>query len=162
MLTPHKFEQQREHDYDPEWDYNVVAKPTGIMYRTYTKVRKHLVEDFGYCWNVVFVRGESFMGAYVSGTSSYPIVLLCEKVMRECADRYGMYYEDMLLSTVAHELYHAYQDGYGVDLDEDEAEYFGQCYADYGDSFLGSLRNAVKAGPTVRTGQCQYASDEPF
>jgi len=138
-----------DHDYDPEWDYEVSYDADGAfgdeVRAAMEEVERDVLPAFGVRDAVVFLfedeNSEDRVGVYVNGTSSYPFIgVSAARLWRE-TDARG--FREEMLTTVVHELGHAYLDRNGVDeaeLDfEEVVEAVARGYAATGQVDLGPI-----------------------
>jgi len=122
----------RGHDYDPEWDYEVVAPSeadAAALAAVATEIGRTLLPGMGFGAAVVFCVEEGSLGEpmarYVDGTSSCPMIAVDMEGVRD-ASLAGDGFEAELHATIAHELGHAYVDARASDdthdIDEMEEE----------------------------------------
>jgi hypothetical protein len=131
------------HDYNPDWDYEADDNPDQEMMEAYDKaagdVRRLFLKDFDgefKGFRVSYVKGlGECLAKYVDGTYSYPIVVVdlnCARnsVDNDLMDTWGdntMY--NIAITTLMHELRHAWQDANGNGYDEEDAEHFCSRYS---------------------------------
>ena len=118
------------HDYQFEWDYDLVAPSRGFRKTAagiVDKVKARLffvVPDF----SVGFVRNTNYLGLYIDGTSSHPMVALDVPNILESAHKHSVPLKTAIETTLMHELAHAIQEIYGLEMDEEVAESFAYNY----------------------------------
>jgi len=104
----------RDHDYNPESDYEVVAPPAGtervLLDSVTSEIAGRMLPEMDIGAAVIFFVEPGSLGndvaRYVDGTSSCPVIGIDMEALRSSADL-----ERELHATVAHELGHAYIDG---------------------------------------------------
>jgi hypothetical protein len=107
------------HDYNAEWDYEVVNRPRGKMMQAFILAaqniqNKHmdLFKDYFKRFSIQFVKDVGGLASYISGTSGEPVIAVnlrvCANVQRECRNEFTMY--QTAITTLMHELKHAMQD----------------------------------------------------
>lgn len=118
------------HDYHPSWDYQESRLPALIP------LKKSLREELSlFCQqqnlpfkaiSVYLVKQTGYLGKYVDGTHSQPVILLdAPALYANCTP--GQLEEEVRL-TGFHELAHAIQEEFGLEYSEDEAEQFAKDY----------------------------------
>ena len=123
----------RDHDYDPEWDYEPHENPN-IKIDKKTKeiveeLRRDLIPRLGLFRNftVFYVSPNSLggqLGRYAGGTVSEPVIMLdLDTIKRSCRE-YKVDLDVGIETTIVHELGHAIQEASGLGDDEREAERF--------------------------------------
>jgi hypothetical protein len=135
-------EWPKGHDYEPEWDHDVVQRPRGKMMQAFTQAandiqNKHMThfKDYFRRFRIEFVKGlGEYLGKYISGTYSEPVIVVdlveCANTQKQMKDEYPEMYH-IAITTLMHELKHAMQDADGRFETEDsqdieyEAEDFG-------------------------------------
>jgi len=106
----------RDHDYNPEWDYEVVAPSdadAATLAAVAAEIGRRLLPEMGFRDAVVFCVEDGSLGdpmaRYVVGTSSCPMIAVDLEGVRDAALA-GNGFEAELHATLAHELGHAYVD----------------------------------------------------
>ncbi|MHA1468989.1 MAG: hypothetical protein ACTSSP_00355 [Candidatus Asgardarchaeia archaeon] len=131
-----------EHDYDPNWDYEMNNNPDQqiVQYveQYINKLKKELLPQIGFIQDIKvgFVQndGKEMIARYISGTQPWVVILIDIERTREIATEYGSELKSDLEMSILHELAHGIQEGINFDMDEREAEEFAYQY-----QFLGEL-----------------------
>jgi len=129
---------EAEHDYDPNWDYEVDDVPdtqlVSIAENIMTEINEQMIPEIGmgkakaaYIKNA----GEETLARYVFGTAPYPVFVINLEAIREGAEKYGVDIGVGIETTLTHELGHAIQDWMGMEMGEDEAEEFARHWHDF-------------------------------
>lgn len=125
-----------EHDYDVSNDYqennqveqeliqfvnNVISNiksqllPQIQSFIDFSDIKVHFVTNLG----------SGFLGKYVNGTHSFPVIVIDLENCEEVTSNYNLLYvETTIETTILHELGHAIQECLGISQDEKEAEKF--------------------------------------
>lgn len=115
---------EKNHDYDPNWDYEVDMSPdprlSALASRAASDTYQELlasgvIETWMYGFEVWAVKlGADAVAMYIAGTYDWPVILL------DLEKHIG--YEDQFAKSIRHELKHAKQESADEEFDEDEAE----------------------------------------
>lgn len=133
------------HDYNPEWDYELIEKNHFNSDRTFfeeiirtaEKVSKDLQEDGRVGFELFFVvknnldSGES-VGMYISGTASSPVIAIDPYSLKEASVEHGLNLQDQVKATIAHEIAHSIEESWELCSDEELAEDFAMGYVETG------------------------------
>lgn len=123
----------RNHDYDPEWDYephkNPNIKTDKKIKQIVSELKRDLLPRLGIFRNfsVFYVSPNSLggrLGRYSSGTVWEPVVMLDIDLIKKSCREYKVTFEIGIETTITHELGHAIQEAFGLGDDEREAERF--------------------------------------
>jgi hypothetical protein len=110
---------ERNHDYDPGWDYEVVeVSAENLNVLAAKAAAERAFAETGVAFELHFVTGIDDMGRYIDGTASYPVIILSMDTFNKMLDP-----EQAIYDTIRHELQHARQDADGGAYDEDDAEH---------------------------------------
>jgi hypothetical protein len=115
----------KNHDYEPSWDYEVDEEPPPNLARMATEVSKHFFQELKSKkiidnWMMGFevwaanLQDTGAVAMYISGTHDWPVVLI------DLRQHIG--YEDQIGKSLHHELIHAVQEAKEEEFNEDEAE----------------------------------------
>lgn len=159
-------DQGMYHDYQADWDYEVVERPKGKMMQAFLQAaqdiqNKHMdyFKNYFKRFSIQFVKNSGGgLARYVNGTDGEPVVVVdlrvCAKTQRELKDDFSLY--QVAITTFMHELRHAMQDAEGrlsiyspEDSDgwqdiEDEAEEFGMRFMTNLNWYKTSQSNTAK------------------
>lgn len=120
------------HDYDPNWEYEEDLRPKRKMMNAFIQAAKdietkHMGEfrDVFTRFRIVFVKyAGGGLAAYASGTYNMPVIMidlrLCAQTQKEEKDSFSLY--QVAITTLMHELRHAYQEQEAMENDMDEQE----------------------------------------
>lgn len=134
MIRIHAHLKQADHDYNPEWDYEIdeavdatVSKAVDAACKV---IKTNLIPqvDIFSDFEVHFVTGIEELGKYANGTYSRPVVLLSAANIMDAEAEYGIDAYTIVQQTILHELAHAIQEASEQEMDEDDAEAFIQKY----------------------------------
>lgn len=127
------------HDYNPEWDYEVVDEPEHakeIVEAVKARVHAELMPRLGMSGMKVFFAADldGALARYVYGTSSFPVLGVDFAALTRACEEHELEVEQQLAATIAHELAHAYQERIGTlnddeDHDEDGVEDEAETFA---------------------------------
>lgn len=114
------------HDYDPNWDYDVVKADKEIQQVT-QEIIKDLSSNLLPKLNIPnieihFVENINRLGKYISGTSSKPIIVLSMKNIKNGIEKYNADMRTAIETTIIHELGHAIQEKLKLKSSEEQAE----------------------------------------
>lgn len=142
-----------DHDYDPEWDYDVEVPAGDSLERELREalamVERDVLPELGFRSAVVFLVRDGSMGdrvgVYVNGTAACPFIGLSAAMLWRATDRQG--FIDEALATVVHELGHACLDRAGIDEGETDCEEaveeFARRYVDAGKVDVGIIEARI-------------------
>jgi hypothetical protein len=143
---PPQWFPEAQHDYNPDWDYDVVIpdeKLLAISEQVINEINTKMLPQIGMGKaKAAYVKNEDGnLAKYVSGTAPYPVFVVdlekIKKIAEQCAKDYDFDCESEInigiRTTLFHEVGHAIQDWMGLEFDENEAEEFGIEYHETGD-----------------------------
>jgi len=115
-----------DHDYDPNWDYDVVKtnKEIQAIVQEITKdLSSKLLPKLNIpSMEVRFVRNINRLGKYIGGTSSRPVVVLDIKEIQNGIKKHNVDIKTAIETTITHELGHAMQERFQIPANEIYAE----------------------------------------
>jgi len=139
---------EADHDYDPNWDYEVVDIPdeklVQIAEQAMDEINNKIIYQIGIgkC-KVAYIKEESShaLARYIYGTQPNPVFVVdlekIKAVAEECSRDFYCNPETEInigiRTSLFHELGHAIQDWMNIDPDEEEAEEFAREYQDIGE-----------------------------
>ena len=115
-----------DHNYDPNWDYDVVKINKEIQEIT-QEIIKNISSNLLPILNIPninvhFVENINRLGKYISGTSSKPVIVLDLKEIQDGMEKYNVDIRTAIETTIVHELGHAMQEKLGISPNEQKAE----------------------------------------
>lgn len=115
------------HDYQPEWDYEVVDEPEHakeIIQHVMGRVHGELLPKLGMDNIRVFYAHDlgGVLARYIYGTAANPVLGIDFAALEDACEEHGLDVSDQLAATIAHELAHAYQERNGSLNDDTESE----------------------------------------
>lgn len=131
------YRTERYHDYNPEWDYELLPKRSAAVKKVgkiAAKMERELKGELPFKRFKVYcaVLGKHKIGMYIDGTHSEPVILVdWEEIVKGAASA-SIDVEVGVVTTILHELGHACQESAGKEFDEEEAENFADEYWRYG------------------------------
>ena len=115
-----------DHDYDPNWDYDVIEITKEIQ-----QITQEIIKDLSSnllpklnipSIEVHFVKNINRLGKYIDGTYSKPVVVLDIKNIQKAMKQYNVDIKIAIETTITHELGHAMQEKLGIPSNEKQAE----------------------------------------
>jgi hypothetical protein len=115
-----------DHDYDPNWDYNVIEITKEIQ-----QITQEIVKDLSsnlfpklnvHNIDVHFVKNINRLGKYISGTSSKPVIVLDINNIKKAVKEHNVDIKTAIETTIIHELGHAMQEIFQIPSNEKQAE----------------------------------------
>jgi len=138
---------EADHDYNPDWDYEVDPIPDQKLVQIAEDAMKEINTriipqiGIGVC-KAAYIKGtnKKELARYISGTEPNPVFVVDLQIIKdtaeECARDYDCNPEMEIMigirSTLFHELGHAIQEYLELEYDEDEAEEFAREYQSFG------------------------------
>ena len=127
--------KKADHNYDPNWDYDVNESPDpkfkNMAENYISKLIKELIPKLDIFQNILinYVNLESStLAKYINGTYSEPyIVVDLDNIIDTCKE-YEVPIETGIETSILHELGHAIQEASELSLNEEEAEEFARVY----------------------------------
>jgi len=132
-----------DHDYDPEWDYDVVEmedRDREMVEAIGDRVRGEILPVLGFEGCSIFAANlpDQCVAIYISGTAPFPVLGIdCARMLAVCEEE-GLAIQTELAVSIAHEIAHGHQEMCGIDLSqhedetEDAAERFARDWVDIG------------------------------
>lgn len=123
-----------DHDYQAEWDYDVV-EPSDIARKTLAAVepaiRAEILPALGIAgMTITFVHGlGGDLARYCSGTASWPVIVIDFEAHLAGCRNFNLSIPQQLKATIVHELAHAYQEAMGIEEHDDETEDQAEAFA---------------------------------
>jgi hypothetical protein len=114
------------HDYDPTWDYELDTKPAVRVVAVMKAAEEDLTKTAAALGlekpRVYFVKDleGDHLARYVNGTSSEPVFVLDAKKLERAARQYKIDLETTVVTTLHHELAHAYLESLGLEGEDQE------------------------------------------
>lgn len=136
---------ERDHDYNPEWDYEKDPRPNPKVVQAFESAAQNLrgrlgifdnvFENFTLYYTLDSLEGKG-LAVYVNGTYDEPVIIVSSgNILAGFRDinkefpRNSMGHiplSEIAYTTLLHELKHAVQDSDAMEFDEDEAEEFAR------------------------------------
>ena len=131
---------EAEHDYNPNWDYEVNDSPdqqiAQYVEQYVNKLKKELLPEIGFIHSIKvgFIQNDEkgMIARYISGTQPWVVILIDIERTKEAAQNYGSNVENDIEMSILHELAHGIQEGMNFEMDESEAEEFAFQYQFWG------------------------------
>ena len=139
---------EADHDYDPNWDYEVDPVPdqklVQITEETMNEINNKIIPQIGIgICKAAYIKEEKerALARYIYGTQPNPVFVIdlqnIKRTAEECAKDYNCDPEIEtrigIRTSLFHELGHAIQEWMNIDMDENEAEEFSRHYQDFGE-----------------------------
>ena len=140
-------QSERDHDYNPEWDYTRDPRPYPKAIQAFESAAKsirgrlpalfnHSFDNFTlfYTSDDLGTGGDGALAVYANGTYSEPVIIVNSRSItrshKEINEEFPIHNQISLdyiaYTTLLHELKHAEQEADARDWDEDEAENFAR------------------------------------
>lgn len=117
---------ENSHDYQPEWDYEVVDEPEHakeLIQQVMARVHAEILPRLGMSSIRVFYAHDlGALARYIYGTATHPVLGIDYSALEDACEQHGLDISDQLAATIAHELAHAYQERNGTLNDDSEPE----------------------------------------
>ena len=128
---------EAEHDYNPNWDYEINENPDknmikivdDIVYRVNNKLMPEI--GMGKIKIASIKENNNILAKYVYGTAPYPVIVINLEAIESGSIEYDVNIGTAIETTIIHELAHAIQDWMNIEMDEEEAEEFARHYNDF-------------------------------
>jgi predicted Zn-dependent protease with MMP-like domain len=159
----------KEHDYDPSWDYEPIASPTGKELAAFREAVDEVAADMLPALEITdaiifFVRKGGLggdLGRYANGTSSCPAVGIDLKGIKAGCATHDLQVDDQVHATLAHEFAHARlasitnEDTHDIDGEAEErvVEEFARSWVESRTVDVGMLDKFAAS--------CEIADDKP-
>jgi len=114
------------HNYDPNWDYDVIKINKEIQ-----QITQEIIKDLSSnllpklnipSIEVHFVKNINRLGKYIDGTSSKPVIVLDINNIKKAVKEHNVDIETAIKTTITHELGHAIQEKLNIPPNEKQAE----------------------------------------
>lgn len=151
--------ESRGHDYDPEWDFELMTpnkSDRAVIDAILEVARVRLlpalgIDSFSFFCVEEGEFGEGTVGRYISGTSSSPVIGLDLEQVKVQSRMQGILWRDQIKATVAHELAHALEEVCGCEAaNEDAVENFARDYVVYGMVNIETLKAEILGDDIAR------------
>jgi len=115
-----------DHDYNPNWNYDVVKADKEIQQIT-QEIIKYISSNLLPKLNIPnidvhFVKNINRLGKYISGTYSKPVVILDINKIQDGMKQYNVDIKTAIETTIVHELGHAIQEKFNIPPNEEQPE----------------------------------------
>jgi len=148
---------RRNHDYDPEWDFELRKKPAASVAEAVAAFRDPLTDLSSLLGlgsvsiHYADLSESGHLARYVNGTSEAPVLVMDDKGIVRAAKKARLSIPAVVETTLVHEMGHAYVDSVGLsgELDDEEdivesaARFFFETEA--ADSTARFIRDSVDA-----------------
>ena len=149
--------RRSNHNYKPEWDFDLRTKPSAAVARAVAHIAPS-VQDISellglgpVSFHYADLSEQEHLARYVNGTSDAPVVIIDDKLLEATAKAQRVPLRVAVATTLVHEMGHAYVDSVGLsgelDDEEDIVESAARFFFETGaaDSTARFIRDSVDA-----------------